>query len=163
MSIGNIASSVWSSSAASSGRPANRANQAPPSPPPSSSTPAGATPAGTGPADAFQQLSSDMQAKLLQLQSMGSETPTASGNTTSAAATGAMKPPPHHHRPKGDATDPDAASGLVPTQQAAGSTTTTATSGTNTSLFDAMRQAIQAYAASGQANTANLSTSLATM
>jgi hypothetical protein len=99
-----------------------------------------------------------MQAKLLQFQS-----DTASGNTTSASATGAMKPHPHHHHPKGDTADPDAASGLVPTQQAAGSSASTATSGTNTFLFDAMRQAIQAYAASGQASTANLSTSLATM
>lgn len=101
-----------------------------------------------------------MQAKLLQLQSVGSDA--ASGNTTSASATGAMKPHPHHH-PKGETANPDAASGLVPTQEAAGTTAPTATSGTNTSLFDAIRQAIQAYAASGQASAANLSTSLATM
>ena len=64
MSIGNIASSVWAPNVASpsSSKPKGAAPATPP-PAPSPSTTAGA-----GPADPFQLLSTDMQAKLLQIQ-----------------------------------------------------------------------------------------------
>ncbi len=155
MSIGNIASSIWRPSAPQASSTAQKpgATQAPPSPPPTTQTTA-----ISGPTDPFRQLSADVQAKLLQLQATGSDT------TQASAASGRLTRP-HHHAGGNDADD---AGSLVPTGAAPGATTTagaTPASGTNpadTSMIDALRQAIQAYAATASSSSANLTAPLTT-
>jgi hypothetical protein len=162
MSIGNIASSIWGPSA----RPLPT-NQKPSGAAPIPAAPPSVPPAGSGPADPFALLSADTQARLLQLQAAGADT--APGSSVTASA-GTIRVPPHHHHPhsqNGD-TGAGASDGLVPTQAAPGATTTAGASSASpgagdNSLFDAVRQAIQAYAASGASTRANLTTSLATV
>ena len=165
MSIGNIASSIWGPSAQSrtaAGQKPGATGPTPPTPPPATQ-PA----AGTGPSDPFRQLSADIQAKLLQLQATGSDITNAAGQA-GAASGKAMKP--HHHH--GGGQDPDASASLVPSGATPGTSTTaggTPASGANpsnptgASLFEAMRQAIQAYAASAASSSATVTAPLATL
>ncbi|MDR3531609.1 MAG: hypothetical protein P4L90_13780 [Rhodopila sp.] len=155
MSIGNVVSSIWRPTAPLT--PSTAQKPGAPAPPP---TPPQATQTTSlsGPTDPFQQLSADIQAKLLQLQATGSDTTQASTASGKAAK-------PHHHA---HGTDPDADGSLVPTGATPGATTTAGAApaaGTNpadTSMIDAMRQAIQAYAASASSGSASLTAPLAT-
>lgn len=162
MSIGNIASHVWGPSA----RPLPSA-----SPKPDGAAPAPPSPSltrtGLGTADPSRQLSADVQARLLQFQAANATPGGAATPAAFASPVGTTKAPLHHHRHGGD-TDPGASGGLVPAQTASGPASTAgaaASSGAdaaNTALLDTIRQAVKAYAASGSAVQANLTTSLAT-
>ncbi len=149
MSIGNIASSIWRPTAPLTSSTAQKpgATQAPPTPPQATQTTE-----ISGPADPFRQLSADVQAKLLQLQATGSDT------TQASAASGRLTRP-HHH--SADA-DPDDAGSLVPTGATPGTITTAGATPADTSMLDAMRQAIQAYAATASSSSANLTAPLTT-
>ena len=100
--------------------------------------------AGAGSADPFQQLSSDVQAKLLQLQATGSDT------TQASASMGKTMKPHHHSHGNG----PDASGNAGPGGAPVGTTTAGATVGgtTNASMVEAIRQAMQAYSASAAKN-----------
>ena len=166
MSIGNIASSIWGPSAKlapSAGEKPNARAPAPPIPPQSTTGTATQTKTQTqtGSADPFRQLSADIQAKLLQLQATGSD---ATGHAN-AASSKLMKP----HHPSRQGNDPDMSGSMVPTattlsvSTTAGATPESGANPSNPSLFGAMRQAIQAYAASAASSSANSTAPIATL
>ena len=146
MSIGAIASSIRLLQA----QPKSPSGQKPDGSPASPGAPQAAPDvAGTGPADPFRQLSSDVQAKLLQLQATGSD-----GKQVSSAMGKGMKP--HHHL---HGKDPDASGSMAPGGAPSGTTTAGAApasggDATNASMVESIRKAMQAYSAS-LARTAN--------
>ena len=162
MSIGNIASSIWGPSAKLAPAAGEKPNARAPAPPiPPQTTTGTQTQTQTGPADPFRHLSADIQAKLLQLQATGSD---ATGHANAASGK-LMKP----HHPSRQGNDPDMSASMVPTGATPGVSTTagaTPESGanpSNPSLFGAMRQAIQAYAASAASSSANSTAPIATL
>ena len=140
MSIGAIASSIRLLQA----QPKSPSGQKPDGSPASPDAPQAAPDvAGTGPADPFRQLSSDEQAKLVQLQATGSD-----GAQVSSAMGKGMKP--HHHL---HGTDPDASGSVAPGGAPSGTTTAgaapaSAGNATNAALIESIKKAMQAYSAS---------------
>ena len=151
MSIGNIASHVWGPSARPLPSASPKPNSAAPATPPPSFTQTGA-----GTADPFRQLSADVQARLLQFQAANATPGGTATPSAFASPVGTTKAPMHHPHRHGN----DGASGSAST---AGATPSSGTDASNTALLDTVRRAVQAYAASGSAVQANLTTSLATL
>ena len=146
MSIGAIASSIRLLQAHPKTAPGQKPDASSPASPGAGQ--AGDV-AGTGSADRFRQLSSDVQAKLLQLQATGSD-----GKQVSSAMGKGMKP--HHHL---HGKDPDASGSMAPGGAPSGTTTAGAApasggDATNASMVESIRKAMQAYSAS-LARTAN--------
>ena len=146
MSIGAIASSIRLLQAHPKTAPGQKPDASSPASPGAGQ--AGDV-AGTGSADRFRQLSSDVQAKLLQLQATGSD-----GARVSSAMGKGMKP--HHHL---HGKDPDASGSMAPGGAPSGTTTAGAApasggDATNASMVESIRKAMQAYSAS-LARTAN--------